>query len=388
MIKVELRNMKATLNLVLTHEYVNLDPNQTKRANHRDRHTIPKEMIPIIGEPYKDAYGNEKIGPMELRKLDEFISQNFSDGYGVRNDPRYKAKIDSYLAANKALLDTFSKNKNGSLVIVFSDENGQPRKMRVLYANRAAKTDPKRVFKEIRKFLENADAPTVRNIAEYYDFMFGLEYDKREIYSDMASPLAYYARPIRKAMDAMKHNHSSIGGKKPKDVAVTWMCKRINDLLKSQEEADRDLGYYYVRLLDAHLAKKYEYETTPIEPLRKAKKTKTSAGTITARGVSKKSVKLVKQSKEGTMAPETDYEQLSFDQVPEPIVIPDDALERPPQTETMEEMLRPEWYAAPTPEPETVIQDREDAVDSTRQLTLEDMRRYGREYDTYFGNKK
>ena len=51
-------------------------------------------------------------------------------------------------------------------------------------------------------------------------------------------------------------------------------------------------------------------------------------------------------------------------------------------------MLRPEWYAAPTPEPETVIQDREDAVDSTRQLTLEDMRRYGREYDTYFGNKK
>ena len=189
-------------------------------------------------------------------------------------------------------------------------------------------------------------------------------------------------------MDAMKHNHSSIGGKKPKDVAVTWMCKRINDLLKSQAEADRDLGYYYVRLLDAHLAKKYEYETTPIEPLRKAKKTKTSAGTITARGVSKKSVKLVKQSKEGTMAPETDYEQLSFDQVPEPIVIPDDALERPPQTETMEEMLRPEWYAAPTPEPETVIQDREDAVDSTRQLTLEDMRRYGREYDTYFGNKK
>lgn len=90
--------MKATLNLVLTHEYVNLDPNQTKRANHRDRHTIPKEMIPIIGEPYKDAYGNEKIGPMDLRKLDEFISQNFSDGYGIRNDPHYKPKIDSYLA--------------------------------------------------------------------------------------------------------------------------------------------------------------------------------------------------------------------------------------------------------------------------------------------------
>lgn len=380
--------MKATLNLVLTHEYVNLDSNQRKSMNHRERHTIPKEMIPIIGEPYMDAYGNEKIGPMELRKLDEFISQNFSDGYGIRNDSRYKAKIDSYLAANQALIDTFSKNKNGSLVIVFSDENGQPRKMRVLYANRAAKTDPKRVFKEIRRFLENADAPTVRNIAEYYDFMFGLEYDKREIYSDMASPLAYYARPIRQALDAMKHNRSSINGKKPKDVAVTWMCKRINDLLKSQEEADRDLGYYYVRLLDAHLAKKYEYETTPIEPLRKAKKTKTSAGTITTRSVSKKTVKLVKQSKEGTMAPETDYEQLSFDQVPEPIVIPDDALERPPQTETMEEMLRPEWYAAPTPEPETVIQDREDAVDSTRQLTLEDMRRYGREYDTYFGNKK
>ena len=379
--------MKATLNLVLTHEYVNLDSNQTKRANHRDRHAIPKEMIPIIGEPYTDAYGNEKIAPMNLQKLDEFISQNFSDGYGIRNDPRYKAKIDSYLAANKALLGTFSKNKNGSLVIVFSDENGQPRKMRVLYANRAAKTNPKRVFKEIRKFLENADATTVRNIAEYYDFMFGLEYDRREIYSDMASPLAYYARPIRQAIDAIKHNTPSIYGKKPKDVAVTWMCKRINDLLKSQEEADRDLGYYYVRLLDAHLAKKYEYETTPIEPIRKAKKTKTSAGTITARGVSKKTTKLVKQSKEGTMAKdETDYEQLSFDQ--EPIVIPDDALERPPQRETMEEILRPEWYAAPTPEPETGIPDREDFIDSTKQLTLDDMRRYAREYDTYFGSKK
>lgn len=89
------------------------------------------------------------------------------------------------------------------------------------------------------------------------------------------------------------------------------------------------------------------------------------------------------------MAPETDYEQLSFDQVPEPIVIPDDALERPPQTETMEEMLRPEWYAAPTPEPETVIQDREDAERQYETVdVMKDMRRYGENTDTYFGNKK
>lgn len=297
--------MKATLNLVLT----------TKDGEHK----VPDIMIPIIGDTVTYDNGVSIVVPMELSKLDK-ITSCYVDGHSIRNDPRYKDKIDNFLEEHQNLLQTFKSNKNGSLVVVFTDETDTARKMRVLYNNKSEKTDPELVLKGIKSFLDNTDDANISNIVNKYKFMFGMNYPKSQIFStDVASPSAYYAKPIITALSHMKKQDLMSGGVSPRTEAIKWIYKRLKDLVSSENQQSQSLGYYYIRLIDAHLKRKYEYETSPVV-LKPASKIKTKIGTITtASKIEGAKTKLNKTEQTGECV------QLSFfDSSNKPVIIPDD----------------------------------------------------------------
>ena len=125
---------------------------------------IPDVLVPIIGNERKDG----TIKSMELEELDK-ITVTFEDGNAIRKCDKYKLMVDEALNDYQYLTSTFKKNSNGSLSVVYLNNNYQPIKMKTLYAKDKDKLDVHNVVNEVFDYFNGIGS----NYSKYFILEYG-----------------------------------------------------------------------------------------------------------------------------------------------------------------------------------------------------------------------
>ncbi len=172
---------------------------------------------------------------LELSKIDEYTT-NFTSSSEIRRI--FQEELGQFLIENQELIKRFKENssKQGTLVIVYSDEQKRLHRMRVLYQENQAKTNPELVLKKICSVLRNQEEPTFTiELMRYFSFF-------------LCTP--FHLREIEKVERSM--NHSSKAKKQQNQKLLNLIRNHILYTLEKNFEK----GYFYIRLLDAYLERK------------------------------------------------------------------------------------------------------------------------------------
>lgn len=194
------------------------------------------------------------LSNIELSEIDKYtISKNNHDE--IRKD--FSQKIDTYLEFNNDYINTFKKesNKKGSIVITFIDENKNMRKLRVLYNRKINKLDTSKLIKNIVNCLKTLDdvEKTIEVLNKYKNVIFNSDFELKNIYS--------YKRRIK---DIKAIDKKDIRDKKLKVVNnnLLLLIKNKFIYLNSGSNYQKELCYYYLRLIDSYIEKNYKTSTT------------------------------------------------------------------------------------------------------------------------------
>lgn len=175
------------------------------------------------------------IQGVELSQIDSYTTQ-FPTSSDIREI--FQEEISQFLEAHQDMIQDFKKNSNrqGSLVIVYSDENFRIHRMRVLYQENKKKTDVQHVLKNVCNTLREQQDPFFTiDVMKNFSFFLGSPFDLREI------------EKIGRSRDG------SVRTRKNQNQRLINLIR--NHILYAIQQGF-EKGYFYLRLIDAYMERK------------------------------------------------------------------------------------------------------------------------------------
>lgn len=198
----------------------------------------------------------------KLSDVDRFVTDHFASSKELR--AYFQEPITQFLKDHESTTRSFLKNKEGSIVITFTDEEGIIRRLRMLYREEKQKTDPKYLKKLVMERLKTISPVRLEQVLNKYAFLFDINFTPRELKAlredewQLAGIRAeqknlYYDKRRLHYLLNMPSKAENI--QKSKQVVLSDVSKALDYFLHSPHEEMREFGYYYLRLLESHTAK-------------------------------------------------------------------------------------------------------------------------------------
>lgn len=183
---------------------------------------------------------------IELEEMDQFTTE-YQDEETLRRCEPYKTEIERFNIAYQNYRNRIKSNKdrNGKLCLTYYDQNGDDRKLRILYQKDQEKLKPIKVINAIqRRLKQKKDNTFILALFREYDFIFGTEYNYHR----------YHLGNIKKALSYSDSPTSEEGLKK-----YNTLVKIVkNELLKGYDKSSKATtpsSYYHIRLIDEFFEK-------------------------------------------------------------------------------------------------------------------------------------
>lgn len=194
------------------------------------------------------------IKNQDLEIVDQYTvtKENHND---IREE--YKEQINNFLELNKNYVASFKRdaNKKGNIVITFTDEVNRLRKLRVLYKKNSNKLEIDKLINKIYNTLKKLDDidKTIEIINNYSNLMFNSDFEVKTIISNK-----------RKLKDVITIENPEVKNKKIKVINNTLLLLIKNRFvyLNTGTDKQKELCYYYLRLIDSYIEKHYKVSTT------------------------------------------------------------------------------------------------------------------------------
>lgn len=194
------------------------------------------------------------INNQELNIVDEYTSSKENHNE-IRED--YKEQISNFLELNKNYVASLKldANKKGSIVITFTDEANRLRKLRVLYKKSSNKLDTDKLINKIYNTLKKIDDidKTIEIINNYSNLMFNSDFELKTVISNK-----------RNLKNIRTIDNVEVRNKKIKIINNNLLLLLKNRFvnLNTGTDKQKELCYYYLRLIDSYIEKHYKVSTT------------------------------------------------------------------------------------------------------------------------------
>jgi len=173
---------------------------------------------------------------IELSEIDKYTT-TFSSSNEIREE--FKEEIKSFLDSQQEFTKNFKKehNKDGRIVLVYSDEKHNLHTLRVLYKGMEEKLDLEKMIGNIKKSLESLESfnKSLDVINHFSGFIFGSEFDRKE---------------IRRLKTKLSYGNTS-----EKLCNKTLVKNIIYNHLVLTSNRNKEKAYFHVRLIDSYMEK-------------------------------------------------------------------------------------------------------------------------------------
>ncbi len=129
-------------------------------------------------DQYNKIYKTLKT--MDLYELDCYMTEHFTDSKEVHNHPEFAPVIAEFLEKNKQYLASCSRKNNGSIRVIYTDNQGYVNQVRSYYKKDSDKVKEKKLKSGIKKALLN-DPTFLRQICKKYHHRIPEHY-RKDIY--------------------------------------------------------------------------------------------------------------------------------------------------------------------------------------------------------------
>ena len=198
----------------------------------------------------------------KLSDVDRFVTDRFANSKELR--AYFQEPITQFLKEHESTTRSFSKNKEGSIVITFTDEEGSIRRLRMLYREERQKADPRYLKKLVMERLKTISPVRLEQVLNKYAFLFDINFTPRELTALREDEWQLFGIRIeqknlyydKRRLHYLLNSSSKVESiQKAKEVVLSDISKSLDYFLRSPQEEMREFGYYYLRLLESHTAK-------------------------------------------------------------------------------------------------------------------------------------
>lgn len=193
------------------------------------------------------------IKQQELEELDK-LTTKYKSEEELRNDEEFKTKIEKFNIEHQNYRN-YIENKeeaSGRLCLTYYDQNGDYRKLRILYKKDSVKLSPIKVVNAIqRRLKQRKDNQLILALFREYDFIFGTEYNYRRYHLGRIKNILSFSDTPTGEDHLAKYN------------TLVKIVK--NELIKGYDKnlkTTTSSSYYHIRLIDEFLEEKRKIMTT------------------------------------------------------------------------------------------------------------------------------